>query len=182
MNNSNQTVGEREFGTTVKPIRATDPSLTWIDERMAYSWRCGDWTAQYTAAARWIVCPDESRTAFVVLATNGDNSWVGGDDTCYSARDVADAINRWSTEGAGLDACPEFIDALEHDLRQAEAKGTRLQVILANFRLEAVRARVAIARAEDAPPFTGYAQRQSFDDDDAETMTLVVPWEVGHDS
>lgn len=156
--------------------------LTWIEERMASSWGYGDWAAYYTAAERWIVYPDESCTAFVVLATNGDNSWLGGDDACYCACDVAASIERWSTKSAGLNACPEFIDALEYDLRQAEAKGTRLQVIRARFWLDAMRARVAIAQAEDARPFTGYAQHQSADDDDAETTTLVVPWEVGHDS
>ena len=85
---------------------------TWIDERMAEAWRSGDRPRHYSGAARWIVYLDESRTAFVVLATNSDQSWIGGDDTSYSALEVAAAIERWSAQSAGLNECPEFMEAL----------------------------------------------------------------------
>jgi hypothetical protein len=154
--------------------------LTWIEERMAYMWGHGDWATHYTGGARWIVYSDESRTAFVVLATNDDHSWIGGDDTCYSARAVAAAIERWSTQSAGLNESPDFIDALERDLSRAEAKGTRLEIIRAKYLLDAMRARVAIALAEDTSPFSGYAQPVLVEDD-AEVATLIIPWEAGHD-
>lgn len=156
-----------------------DAGLTWIDDRMADQWGCRNRARFYTGADRWIVYPDESRTAFVVLATNNDHSWIGGDDDCYPALVVAAAIERWSTKRAGLNECPEFIDAMERDMQNAEAKGTRLEIIRAKYLLDAMRARVAIVLAEDAPPFTGHAQHQPCDD--AETATLI-PWEAGYDS
>lgn len=155
-----------------------DAGLTWIDERMADGWRCGDRARFYTGADRWIVHPDESRTAFVVLAMNSDQSWIGGDDDCYPAHVVGAAIERWSTKSAGLNECPEFIDALGHDMQRAEAKGTRLEILGAKYLFDAMRTRVAIALAEDASPFTGYAQHQSADDG-GETATLIIPWEAG---
>ena len=135
----------------------TEAGLTWIDERMADGWRSGDRAGHYSAAARWIVYTDESNTAFVVLATNSDNSWMGGDDTSYPAIEAAAAIERWSTTRAGINKCPEFIDALRVDVLRAEAKGTRLEVVRAKYLLEAMLTRVAIAHAEDAKPFTKYA-------------------------
>jgi hypothetical protein len=153
---------------------------TWIDERMVEVWRGGDRVRHYTGADRWIVYPNESSTAFVVLATNGDQSWIGGDDTSYPAFEVAAAIERWSTIRAGLNECLEFIDALDRNLQLAEAKGARQEIIRAKYLLDAMRARVAIAHAEDAPPFTGYAVHQPVDD--AETATLIIPWEADDDS
>ena len=44
-------------------------------------------------------------------------------------------------------------------MRLAEASGTPLEIIRAEYLLDAMRARVAIAHAEDAPPFTGYGKR-----------------------
>ncbi len=158
----------------------TQAAPTWIDERIAEAWRCGERARHYTGAARWIVYLDESCTAFVVLATNSDQSWIGGDDTPYPAFEVAAAIERWSADSAGLNDCPEFIDALQRDMRHAEAKGTRLDIIRAQYLLNAMQARTAIAHAEDAPPFTGFAR--PWPDHEAKTSTLVIPWEAGHDS
>lgn len=153
---------------------------TWIDERMAAGWRYGDRARYYTGADRWIVYSDESRTAFVVLPTNSEQSWLGGDDIPYLAFEAAAAIERWSTPRAGLNACPDFIDALERNVQLADAKGTRLEIIRANFLLDAMRARVEVAQAEDAPPFTGYAQPHPVDDE--ETATIIIPWGAGYDN
>lgn len=153
---------------------------TWIDRWMAELWRGGDRGRHYTGADRWLIYPDESCTAFMVLATNGEQSWIGGDDTSYSAFEAAAAVERWSTTCCGLNDCLEFVDALHRGIQHAEAKGTRLEVLRAKYLLDAMLARVAIAHAEDAKPFTGYAVHKPFDD--AETATLIVRWEADDDS
>jgi hypothetical protein len=148
---------------------------------MAEECHCGGRARFYTGADRWIVSPDESRTAFMVLATNSDQSWIGGDAECYPAHMVAASIERWSTERAGLNGCREFVDALERDMLRAEAKGTRLEIIRTKYLLDAMRARVVVAQAEDAQPFTGCGHHRPADVDDSETATLIIPWEAGHD-
>jgi hypothetical protein len=160
----------------------TEVAPTLIDRRMAETWRAGDRARYYTGAERWIVYADESNTTFVVLATNSDRSWIGGDDTSYPAIEVAAAIERWSTTRAGLDKCPNFIDALRVEVLRVEAGGTRLEIIRAKYLLEAMLARVAIGQAEDMMPFSGCGHPLIIKDDDLWTGTIIVPWRAEDDS
>ena len=155
---------------------------TWIDLRMSKLWEEGDRARHYTCAERWLVCPDVSWTAFTVYPTSSDHSWIGGEDVCYSAFEVAAAIERWSTIHAGLSGCPEFVEALKRDLERAEAKGTRLEIIYAKHLLEAMLARIAIAQAEDAKPFARYRCPPRIGPGDAETAALLSAWEADYDN
>jgi hypothetical protein len=122
---------------------------------------------------------NDSSTAFIVMSGNAGHGSFGGEDIANSAEEIASAIERFGSPVAGLEACPAFFEALERNSEHAEAKGTRLEIIRGNYLLDAMRARVAIAQAEDAPPFTGYGQRHSVDEFDA--AALSIPWEPGHD-
>jgi hypothetical protein len=152
---------------------------TWIDAGLAREWQCGR-PARYDLTTRWFVALDEGRTAFVVLSGNADHGSFSGEDTGYTAEEVASAIERCATPVAGLETCPEFLEALERHARHINAKGTQLEILRARYLIDAMWARVAIAKAEDASPYKGYAKRQPVDDD-AEAATLIIPWEAGHD-
>jgi hypothetical protein len=158
----------------------TAEAPTWIDAGLAREWQYGR-AARYDLTTRWFVALDESCTSFVVLSGNAGHGSFGGDDTGYTAAEVASSIERCGTPAAGLETCPEFLEALERHARHINAKGTQLEILRARYLFDAMRARVAIAQAEDASPFKGYAQRQPLDDD-AEAATLIIPWEAGHDS
>lgn len=151
---------------------------TWIDAGLAREWQRGR-PDRYDLTIRWFVGLDEGRTAFVVMSGNAGHGSFGGEDTAYTAEEIAFAIERFGTPVAGLEACPEFLEALERYAQHVNAKGTPLENIRAQYLVDAVRARVAIAQAEDASPFTGYARHQMADD--TETATLIIPWEMGHD-
>lgn len=155
-----------------------DEAPTWIDAGLARAWQRGS-PDRYDPTTRWFVGLDESNTAFEVMSGNAGHGSFGGDDSAYAAEEVAFAIERFGTPVAGLKACPEFLEALERYAERVNAKGTPLENIRAQYLVDAVRARVAIAQAEDASPFTGYARHQMADD--TETATLIIPWEMGHD-
>ena len=129
-------------------------ALTWIDAGLACEWQGGR-PARYDLTIRWFVTLDEHDTAFVVLSGNAGHGSFGGEDAGYTAVEVASAIERWGTPVAGLETCPQFLEALERHTRHVNAKGTHLEILRAKYRLDAMRARVAIAQAEDEPPFAG---------------------------
>ena len=126
--------------------------------------------------------PGRTRHRIRGAERNAGHGSFGGEDAGYTAVEVASAIERWGTPVAGLETCPQFLEALERHTRHVNAKGTHLEILRAKYLLDAMRARVAIAQAEDEPPFAGYAQHQPPDDmDDAKTTTLVLPWEAAYD-
>lgn len=151
---------------------------TWIDAGLAYAWQAGH-PVRHDRTDRWFVYLHESHAAFVVLSGNAGHGSYGGDDCSYSASEIASAIERWGTPVAGLEACPAFFEALDRNLEHAGDRGTRLDIIRAKYLLDAMRARAAIAQAEDALPFTGYGQRLPADEADA--ATLIIPGEANHD-
>jgi hypothetical protein len=152
---------------------------TWIDTGLALEWLNGC-VARHDITTRWFVSFDESRAGFVMMSGNAGHGSFGGDDTVYTAEEIASAIERWATLASGLEACPLFLEALEHHARRANAKGTQLEIIRAKYLIDAMRARIAIAQAEDAPSFAGFKGCQTADYD-GEGTAVVLPWEAGHD-
>lgn len=157
-----------------------DAAPTWIDAGLAREWQSGR-SVRYDFTNRWFVALDESCTAFVVMSGDAEHGSFGGDFTGYAAEEIASAIERFGRPVAGLETCPQFLEALERYIERIRAKGTRLEVIRAKYLLDAMQARVAIAQAEDALPFSEFA-RQVLVEDDAGVATLIVPWEFGNDS
>lgn len=153
---------------------------TWIDAGLALEWLNGC-VARHDLTTRWFVSFGESRAGFVMMSGNAGHGSFGGDDTGYTAEEIASAIERWATPASGLEACPLFLEALEHNARHANARGTRLEIIRAKYLIDAMRARVAIAQAEDAPSFGRFKACQAADDD-GEGTTVVLPGEAGDDS
>jgi len=151
---------------------------TWIDAGLAYEWQSGR-PARYDRTLRWFVSLDQSRTAFVVMSGNAGHGSFGGEDTAYTAKEVASAIERCGTLVAGLETCPEFLEALKRDIQRAKDKGTRLEIIRAKYLLNAMRARLSLARAEDVLPFIRHAEPIHADDDKSESSALIIPWERG---
>ena len=139
---------------------------TWVDADMALKWQSGR-PARLDQTDRWFVFLDESWAAFILMSGNANHSSFGGDDSCYSAKEAASAIERWAKPNAGLEACSAFFEALKRDLRLAETTGTPLDIVRANYLLEAMRTRVAMANVADEPPFTDYGQGQPVDLEDA---------------
>lgn len=152
---------------------------TWIDAGVVSEWQAGH-PARYDRTDRWFVYLHESHAAFVVLSGNAGHGSFGGEDTGYSAAEIASAIERWGTPIAGLETCPEFLEALERNVKHVSATGARLELIRAKYLLAAMRARVAIAEAIDAPLFTGQGQCLSVDDDEGDAGQItsrIVRWE-----
>ena len=92
---------------------------------------------------------------------------------------LASAIERWATSISGLEADPQFLEALERNVQKAIATGTRLEIIRSKYLLDAMRARVDIAKAKDALPFAGFGQPQvEYEGDDlVEFAPLILAWD-----
>ncbi len=143
---------------------------TWIDAGMAREWQCRR-SARLDLTDRWFVFLDESWSAFIVQSGNAGHGSFGGDDSCYDAKEAASAIERWAKPNAGLETGSAFFEALERDLRLAETAGTPLDIVRAKYLLQAMRARAAMAKSADEPPFTDFGKGQPLDLEDASYLS-----------
>ncbi|MBA3510853.1 hypothetical protein [Sphingomonas sp.] len=127
----------------------THGSLTWIDALMAADQRAG-WPADDVTTGRWSVSAVASSKDFMVLHESGSGDSMGGDDTTYSARVVAAAIDRWSAPSVGVESPPEFFAALRYDAVAAElnAEEARVEAVRCRGLYDNMRARGKVAEAE----------------------------------
>lgn len=99
---------------------------------------------------RWRIFSSECCEGFVVQHESGSGDSMGGEDTTHSARAMAADIERWSAASVGVDAPPEFFDALRRNAVAAELQAQEIQVEAIRCRAlyEDMRARAEVARAE----------------------------------